>query len=233
MDVGTIARLWRYPVKSMRGEPCQRLTLDAGGVVGDRRFAVRDAAGKLGSGKTTRRFRQIDGLLAFSAAYRGDVPEIAFPDGRRLPADDPSIDAALSDALGAALTLARETDVAHLDAGAMHLVTTASLAWLAAILPDGGIDERRFRPNVVVDVAGDGQVERDWVGRILHVGPTVVLRVTGLTQRCRMVTLAQENLPDDARILTTLARDPDVAFGVYAAVVTPGVIERGDVLADR
>ena len=228
--LGTIARLWRYPVNSMRGDACEQLTLDARGVVGDRRFAVRDAAGKLGSGKTTRRFRQIDGLLDFSATYRGDVPEITFPGGRRLSADDAAIHAALSEALGHPLVLAHEADVSHLDAGPVHLLTTASLAWLAAIVSDAGLDEQRFRPNIVVDLAGDGQVERDWLGRSVRVGPRAVLRVTALTQRCRMVTLGQGDLPEDPRILRAIARDPDVGFGVYGSVVTPGVIACGDLL---
>ena len=64
-----VIRLWRYPVKSMLGEECGYLDVDERGAKGDRLFAVRDADGKFGSGKTTRRFRKIDGLLGFRAAY--------------------------------------------------------------------------------------------------------------------------------------------------------------------
>jgi uncharacterized protein YcbX len=226
-DPGVVAALWRYPVKSMLGEPCEHLDLDARGVVGDRLFAVRDDAGKLGSGKNTRRFRQVDGLLDFAAA--GDVPEIVFPDGRRLRGDDPAIHSALGAALGLPVTLAREAEVSHLDAGAVHLLTRASLAWLEGIVPDALADARRFRPNIVAETAaGVGQVEADWVGARLAVGAEVVLRVNDRTQRCRMVNLPQADLPDDPRILRALARDPDVCFGVYAEVVTPGRIRLGD-----
>ena len=55
-----VTGLWRYPVKSMLGERCQHLELDFRGVKGDRRYAVRDADGKLGSGKDSRRFRIMD-----------------------------------------------------------------------------------------------------------------------------------------------------------------------------
>ena len=65
----TVAALWRYPVKSMLGERCQSLALTARGVEGDRLYAIRDADGKFGSGKSTRRFRRIDGLFAFHAVY--------------------------------------------------------------------------------------------------------------------------------------------------------------------
>ena len=227
-DLGVVAALWRYPVKSMLGESCEHLDLDARGVVGDRVFAVRDADGKLGSGKSTRRFRQIDGLLDFTAASDGAVPGVVFPDGRQLRGDDPAIHAALSAALGLPVTLAREGATSHLDAGPVHLLTRASLAWLEGVVPDARADVRRFRPNVVVEAAGAGQVEAAWVGARLALGAEVVLRVNDRTQRCRMVNLAQADLPDDPRILHALARDPDVCFGVYAEVVTPGRIRRGD-----
>jgi len=48
----TIARLWRYPVKSMLGERCDELRVEARGAVGDRMYAVRDAEGKLGAART-------------------------------------------------------------------------------------------------------------------------------------------------------------------------------------
>jgi uncharacterized protein YcbX len=40
--LGTVAALWRFPVKSMLGEQLHTVQLGAGGIVGDRAFAVRD-----------------------------------------------------------------------------------------------------------------------------------------------------------------------------------------------
>src|ERR1043166_1537665 len=114
---GIVLTLWRYPVKSMLGERCERLALDARGVEGDRLYAIRDAGGKFGSGKSTRRFRRIDGLFGFTAVYEDDVPVITFPDGRRMRGDDPRVHDALSVALGQPVTLAREAAISHLDAG--------------------------------------------------------------------------------------------------------------------
>jgi uncharacterized protein len=56
--MGRISQFWRYPVKSMLGERRQSLTVEQRGVQGDRLYAVRDADGKFGSGKNTRRFRK-------------------------------------------------------------------------------------------------------------------------------------------------------------------------------
>ena len=227
-QIGSVARLWRYPVKSVGGEACERLELNARGVAGDRRYAIMNREGKLGSGKTTRRFRQIDGLLELRAVYQGDVPELIFRDEKRMLGSDPQIHAALSNALNMPVTLGREQDVSHLDAGPVHLITTAALAWLRASVPDALIDERRFRPNLVIAVPGATQVELDWIGRTLAIGDQVKLRVNAPTERCRMVTLPQRGLPHDPRVLGSIIRDADSGFGVYAEVVVAGTITRGD-----
>ena len=226
--IGSITRLWRYPVKSVGGEECERLELNARGVEGDRRYAILKREGKLGSGKTTRRFRQIDGLLELRAAYQGDVPELIFRDGTRMLGSDLQIHSALSNALNMPVTLAREQDVPHRDAGPVHLITTAALAWLRASLPDSLIDERRFRPNFVLDVPGSTQVELGWIGRTLAIGSQVKVQIIARTERCRMVALPQEGIPHDPRVLGSIIRDADSGFGVYAEVVSPGTIARGD-----
>ena len=133
--LGTVAELWRYPVKSMLGERCESLRFETRGVEGDRQFAIRDSAGKFGSGKNTRRFRKIDGLLRFTTRYCGSIPEIRFPSGEVMRGDSPSIDGTLSEALGQLVALSKEADVSHLDAGPVHLVTSASLKWLQSALP--------------------------------------------------------------------------------------------------
>lgn len=227
---GVVTRLWRYPVKSMRGEECERLDVDQRGAAGDRVYAVRDASGKFGSGKTTRRFRRIDGLLGFRAAYRDRVPSVVFPDGRVLLGDDPAIHGALSEALGQPVTLVREAGIPHLDAGPLHLLTTASLAWLRSVLPLGRIDERRFRPNMLIDVPGETQVERGWLGKTLRIGAEVTMRVRELTERCVMVDLAQGDLPVDERVLQAITSAGKRCFGAYAEVLESGTIARGDLL---
>ena len=221
---GVVSTLWRYPVKSMLGEECAAVELDARGVRGDRRFAVRGDDGRLGSGKNSRRHRHIEGLFTFRARYDGECPEIMFPDGRRLRADDPRIDAALSEALRTPVSLAEEEGVSHFDSGPIHLVSTASLEWLRSRLPGIRIDERRFRPNLLITSA---QSERSWIGRTLVIGG-VKLQVTDPTERCGMTTFAQSDLPFDPKILRSITQEADQRFGVYAEVVQPGRISRGD-----
>jgi hypothetical protein len=58
-----------------------------------------------------------------------------------------------------------ESTISHHDAAPLHLLTTASLGWLQRRLPASRIDGRRFRPNILLGVAGDQPVEDRWVGR--------------------------------------------------------------------
>ncbi len=228
MSIGVVEKLWRYPVKSMLGEECAQIELERRGVRGDRLFAVRTPDGRLGSGKNSGRLRQIDGLFGFSARYLADCPEITFPDGRTLRGDDPRIGPELSRTLGTDVVLARESQTPHFDACAVHILSTASLAWLRSRLAGSRIDERRFRPNIVVAAEGNGPVELDWVGKLLRVGQGARLRVVAPTERCRMTTLAQGDLPDDPGVLRCIAQEADLEFGVYAEVVEPGAVASGD-----
>ena len=220
-----VASLRRYPVKSLVGERLEVADVVERGLRGDRLWAVVDEDGKLGSGKSSRRFRRLDGLLDLAAAYDGDVPVITFPDGRAVRADDAGVHDALSHHVGRPVRLAREAEVSHFDDGPVHLVTTASLRAVEESLGEPA-DPRRFRPNLVVDT-GDavGLVEDAWVGNRVHLGE-VVLEVTDRMPRCVMVNLPQVGL-GATRILDALGDLNDAHLGVLATVVTPGRVRVG------
>lgn len=125
------------------------------------------------------------------------------------------------------------------DVAPLTLMTTASLRAASALHPDGDWDDRRFRSTVLIDCEGDGFVEQEWVGRSLQIGD-VEVSVTAPTPRCVMVTLAQQDLPADARLLRTLAKHNRVdvlggglfaCLGVYASVVRSGRIACQDPVA--
>lgn len=227
-SIGTVKSLWRYPVKSMIGEPCHGLFFEDRGVAGDRLFAVRNEQGKLGSGKDTRRFVKIDGLFKFQAVYDGQVPIITFPDEKSVRGDDPSIHSKLTEALNQTVTLAKEQLIPHFDSAPVHLITTASLEWLRAKLPGSVIDERRFRPNVVIETEGQGLVELNWLGKMVRLGQGVMLEVTGPTERCLMTNFAQPAIPEDKSIFACIGRESNLSFGVYAKVLTGGDVNCGE-----
>jgi uncharacterized protein YcbX len=230
--LGSVRSLHRHPVKSLVGERVSGLDVDDRGVVGDRLWAVLDEDGKLGSGKSSRRFRRMDGLLQLRADLREQLPAVTFPDGRRLPADDPGLDAALSAHVGRPVRLGKEDDVPHLDEGPLHLVTTASLT-AAGEAFGGAIDPARLRPNLVLDSgAAHGFVENDWVGHHLAVGEQVVLAVRGMMERCVMVTMQQADLPRAERLLRTVTAVNDACLGVVLDVVRGGRVHEGDPVRD-
>jgi MOSC domain-containing protein len=222
-ELGSVRGLWRYPVKSLRGEALGELQLDARGVVGDRIWALRDADGKLASGKDTRRFRKVMGLMQHSARYEGDAPVVTLAGGGDVPAGD---DVARRLA-GDGWRMAREADVPHHDAAALHLVTSATLATLAEAAGHP-VEVDRLRPNVLVDTgAAEGFVEDAWLGRELLIGDAR-LRVLDRTERCVMPTHAQAGIEPRRRLLKTIGRVNEACAGIYLEVLEPGPIRVGD-----
>lgn len=233
--LGTVAGLTRFPVKSMQGEPCERLDFDGRGAVGDRVWALRYADGKFGSGKNSRRFRKSSRLIECTAEYEGpDELRVTLPDGERVRPGDPR----LAELLGPDAALAREVEPAdgtdaretwHMDQGAVSLVTTGSLRALGELLGDGAdapVDVRRFRKNIVIE--NDAPWAEDALaGRELVLGG-LRLRVIERVPRCVMTTLPQPGLPADNRVLKTLTAERGMCLGMYADVVAPGTVALGD-----
>jgi hypothetical protein len=120
--------------------------------------------------------------------------------------------------------------------GPIHLVTTSTVERLSEHAPGSRFDAHRFRPNLVIQTAGDGFVETDWPGRTVTIGE-VQLAVTFNVPRCVMTTLEQGDLPADPDVLRTITRvnqvDPGFGttypcVGVYADVIAPGTVAVGD-----
>ena len=123
-------------------------------------------------------------------------------------------------------------DGTFFDCAPVHLVTTATLDSLRSLYPAGRFEPRRFRPNIIVSTgpAVSGFAENDWVGRVVAIGESVRLRVFMATGRCVMTTLPQSDLPKDSGILRAAAQHNNAAVGVYAEVVSGGLVRRGDLV---
>lgn len=227
-----VAEIRRYPIKSLLGERLDDVEIEQRGLIGDRLWAVRDVEGKIGSGKNTRRFRRMPGLLHLRGRFGERAPTVELPDGEVFAADDPAGHAAVSHALGRNVTIAREAAVQHHDEGPVSLITTAGLRQLATMI-GAPVDPARFRANLVIDLPGTGFPDDSWLGQDLQVGPTVILRPQELQTRCIMIDMAQGDLPEDGRLLKAIAERPDLTFGLWATVVRPGRIAVGDTVTVR
>lgn len=226
-DVGRVALIMRYPVKSTAGESLEAADVHARGVVGDRAWATYTPDGGIGSCKTTRRFRRVDGLMEIASALGEDhVPLLEFDDAVRLRVDDDRAGELLTARLRTPVELRPETDVPHHDEAPIHLVTTAAIRALERLLGET-VEPVRFRPNLVIDVPGEDAPDERWRGRDVAIGEDVVLRISGTMPRCRMVGLAQRGLGPRPGLLRRITAVQGVDFGLQATVVRPGQLVRG------
>ncbi len=239
--------LWRYPVKSLLGEHLDAAQVEQDGIRGDRAWGIRDnSTGRI---LTARRRPE---LLGASSSYDGDDPVIVLPGGQIAVGAGAETDRALSAWLATPVSLVASAGDAgraeyfadatddtsqaiewtmptdrYVDAAPVLVVTTASLRAARDLYPEGAWDPRRFRPNILLDVAEDGWVEDGWVGQAVQVGPATLLP-TQPCIRCTMVTREQPGLGPDADIFRTLARHHGGHFGVWSDVLAPGTVAVGD-----
>lgn len=252
MALVRIAQLFRYPVKSMLGEELAAADVTQRGLPGDRSFAIFDPAdNKIVSAKAAHKWPL---MFRFRSELANGAARITFPDGSSLLTDSPDIHARLTAAMGREARLVSDSvaertiemvgfDPDHpdhqqifsfdlaangfFDSRPIHILTTATLARLKQLYPEGAFDVARFRPNLLVETEGSDFLENAWIGRTVAIGD-VRLRIDKPCGRCIMTTLPQGDLPRDTGILRTAARHNRANIGVLASVVAPGHLRRGD-----
>jgi uncharacterized protein YcbX len=212
-------------VKSLLGERLDVLAVDERGVAGDRTWSIRTTDNKIGSGKSTRRFAAVPGLLMLRARTTSAGVAITVPTGAEVMAEDPAVNEMLSEHLGRPVTLARETDVSHFDDGPVSLIGAASVAALSAEV-GADVDVSRFRANVVLEGLAPF-AEDALVGRQIHVGD-VSLEVLMRSTRCVMIDMETADLPAQPGNVLAVGRLHETCLGVIARVTGPGRIRLGD-----
>ena len=252
--VGKVDSLWRYPVKSMRGEELDEAFAGFSGIYGDRLFAFRSSASPTGFPYFTAReqrrllqyrprFRRPDkaarpinlteaesmGANPVSADPSELMIDVQTPDGNMLAIDD----LALIEMLRAdidqkhQLTLMR-SERALTDCRPVSIFSLQSAKQLAE---ETGIpiDKRRFRANVYVELASaNGFAENAFVGRSLRIGSKAVVRILERDARCMMITLDPDTAEKTPEILKKVAQAHDGMAGVYGAVIVEGMLHKGD-----
>jgi uncharacterized protein YcbX len=214
-QVATVAELWRYPVKSMRGERLSEMALTECGAVGDRLYAMRELKyGSIMSARIWAAMLQLRAVCEREPA--NDAPArvlIELPDGSAIHADDPGVDKTLSALFRHPVRLERPRGDAPLtmteideitkghafmpprdlyDEDVLHVLASGTLEHLRRLCPSD-FDPRRFRPNVYVDtgaeedgfVEAQGFVEDGWLGSELEVGDDGGVRIVGMRPALR------------------------------------------------
>lgn len=244
--VHRISALWMTPVKGLRLQAVDSVTLDATGAVGNRRFYVVDETGRMLNGKVMGELQTVtarcdDGRLRLDFGD-GAVVDDEVRLGESVMTRFFSLDLparavigpwseALSQRLGRTLRL-MEADVTRggVDRGdraGVSLFSTASLQRL------GVSDPRRFRMLMQVDGPAAHE-EDDWVGSEAEIGETVVA-IGGHVGRCLVTGRDPETGVSDLPTLEMLRAyrgDAETternAFGVYGRVLRGGTVRVGD-----
>jgi uncharacterized protein YcbX len=204
-----LAEIWRYPVKSMAGEPLAAAELRTDGIEGDRCVQAWDERGRVVTARTR------PGLLG----HRGTIGEDGAPRVDGLPWADPEVARRVEAAAGRGVRLRRFEGEERFDILPLLVATDGSLAAF-------GRDPRRLRPNLVI--AGvEGLAERDWEGRALRVGRAVV-GLADLRGRCVMTTWDPDTQAQDVGVLRDIARRFHGRLCLNAAVLEPAPIAVGD-----
>jgi MOSC domain-containing protein len=252
--IGKVDSVWRYPVKSMRGEELDEAFAGFSGVYGDRLFAFRSSASSKGFPYFTAReqrrllqcrphFRYPDkaarpinlteaesmGANPVSADSSELMIDVETPNGKTLGIDDPDLMDMLRTDIDQKhqLTLMR-SERALTDCRPVSIFSLQSARQLEQ---ETGvpIDKRRFRANVYVDLtSGGGFAENDFVGRSLRIGPKVVLKILERDARCVMITLDPDTTEKTPEILKKVAQAHEGMAGVYGAVMVEGMLQKGD-----
>ena len=204
-----VAELWRYPVKSMRGERLETAEVRADGFLGDRLVQVRDARGALVTSRTR------PALLGLAATLSGDGEPVV--DGRPWRSEETA--AAVRRAAGEGARLVEAPPGERFD-------DTALLVATDGMVQAFGIDRRRLRPNVVVEGVA-GYAERGWEERRLRIGEAVI-RADHLCERCVMTTFDPDTLEQDAGVLRRINAELGGLAALNCSVERPGRIAVGD-----
>jgi uncharacterized protein len=250
-QIGAVGALWRYPVKSLRGEALTEATVTERGIAGDRVWALRELdRGGIMSART------FPALLQLRALYDGDPdhPEariqIELPDGSRVNPGAPESQVVLTKLLRRRVALERVRNDRlsrgeweaimrgemyppnrdFFDEDVMHLVASGTLEFMRRLQPRSDFDPRRFRANIYVDTGAEADrfVEDRWLEGVLEIGEQV--RIAGMRPaiRCAMTTHPQGELRHDVGVLRTAWQYHQAYVGVFAAVGAGGRIRLDD-----
>jgi MOSC domain-containing protein len=200
-----VAELWRYPVKSLRGERLEQADVTLQGLAGDRLVQVARPDRGLVTARTHPR------LLLHQGTFAGGETLV---DGHPWRSDEAAT------ALQAAVPDGFLTDAAgRFDVLPLSVATDGAIA-------AAGLDGRRFRPNIVIGGV-EGLAERGWPGGTLEIG-AVVIGIWRLRPRCVMTTYDPDTVAQDHGVLRTLVGEFDGTFALDCEVLQPGVVRVGD-----
>lgn len=232
-EIGRVEAIFRYPVKSMRGESLESAALGWHGLEGDRRLAFRRLDDRGGFPWLTA--SKLPELLLYAPHRRkdgapGDIPtHVRTPDGEEVAVFGEELAAEVGRRHGAPVQMMHLRHGIFDDATVSVIAsdTVNEIGRLAGQAPDA----RRFRPNIVVRLLRPGCFQEDgWLGGVLTFGEGAAapaITVTLRDVRCSMVNLDPDSAEPAPEMLKAVVRVNQNNAGIYGAVTRVGRLAVG------
>lgn len=257
--IGAVESLWRYPIKSMRGQEMPEAFMGFAGIYGDRCYAFKNSAARKGfpylnanvqqqmllyrpQFRHPERASQPPNLTEATSIAPGITPanadaedmllDVVTPSGEILSVDNPVLVKLLGEGISEKnqLTLVR-SDRALTDCRPVSLISLQTIRQIESEL-GMPLDKRRFRANIYLNFAseGDGVAENNFVGRRLRIGPKATIMVLERDPRCKMISLDPDTSEHNPEVLRKVAQAHGAFAGVYCAVLVEGLLKKADLI---
>lgn len=234
--LGSVAELWRYPVKSMMGELCQKMVVSYAGANGDRCFAFTRHDSRLGTSWLTA--RTLSSLILYRPCFTASdlletecsefyALQVTNPEGHIYSVHAPELLSELEAIAGHKLRLKFSERGMH-DARPLSLISNNTTSQIELSL-GGKIDKRRFRANLYVQW-NDSMSENDLLGTKIRIGNKLELYISKKDTRCLIVDINPGTGIKDPGVLRTIATEYENCAGVYCVVLREGTVQPGDTI---
>jgi uncharacterized protein YcbX len=236
--IGQIEAIYRYPVKSMRGEPLEAASLGWHGLDGDRRLAFRRLDERGGFPWLTG--SKLPDLILFTPQRRDGgsgsddaLPtHVLTPEGEEMPM--------FGEALAAEVGRRHKAPVQMMqlrhgifDDATISVITSDTVREIGR-LAETSLDVRRFRPNIVVrSTRGIPFEEDEWLSGVLTFGEAdeaPAVTVTMRDARCVMVNIDPDEGSSAPQVLKAVVRANQNNAGVYGTVTRVGRLAVGQTI---
>jgi uncharacterized protein YcbX len=227
IEIGRIEAIFRYPVKSMRGEPLSSAALGWHGLDGDRRFAFRrlDQRGDFPWLTASK----LPELVLYTPGRVDEAPHVRAPEGQDLPLFGEELAAQVGRRCGFPVEMMQLRNGIFDDASISAI--TSATAGEVCRLAGRSAEIRRFRPNIVIRSERAVPFEEDqWVGRVLVFGEgedAPAVTVTARDVRCAMLNIDPDTASLDPEMMKAAVRANQNDAGVYGAVTRSGRLAVG------
>jgi uncharacterized protein YcbX len=244
IEIALVEAIFRYPVKSMGGERLEAADLGWHGIEGDRRLALRRMDDRSGFPWLTA--SKLPELVLFTPQHcegdaseggaQGDLPtHIRTPDGKALPVFGDDLAAEIGRRYGAPVQM-MQMKHGIFDDASISVIASDTVREISR-LARKSLDERRFRPNVVVRLLRPVPFQEDeWLGGVLSFGEgddAPAISVTMHDVRCSMVNLDPDSAGQSPEVLKAIVRANRNNAGIYGAVTRIGRLAVGQTVLLR